>query len=53
MRTPLKASDGQKLSYVYYEEEAGRPINGEDAQQRRGTKDRSEFCEAAKSVAKA
>jgi hypothetical protein len=42
---------GQKLAYVYYEEEAGQEVFSQAAYQRRGAPDRGQRGEAAQAVA--
>jgi hypothetical protein len=43
----LQDGDGQKLAYVYFEEEPGAAISGQAADPRRGAADRGEHREAA------
>jgi hypothetical protein len=47
----VKDSAGQKLAYVYYEEEPGRRAAGQSAHERRSAQDCSRFCQAAGAVA--
>jgi hypothetical protein len=44
-------SAGQKLTYIYYEEEPGAAMSGQVAQQRRGKADCREHRQAARAVA--
>jgi len=47
----VKDRGGQKLAYVYYEEEPRAAISGQAAHQRRGTTDRDQHGEAAGAIA--
>ena len=45
----VKDSAGQKLAYVYFEEEPGPALGRQATHQRRGAADRGEHGEAARS----
>ena len=49
----MKDSSGQKLSYIYYEEEPGRRSAAKLLSKRRGAADRGQHGEAAGVVAEA
>ena len=47
----MRDANGQALSCVYYENEAGTALSGEAAHARRGAADCGEFCEVARAIA--